>query len=66
MFVPYSELAQFLIHGQTEPVAVTGGEDYVGEGRPFVFAEGAGDGFFEVEGELFEGGVVLVVRRGWD
>lgn len=41
-------------------VGVGEGED--AEGRPVVFAQGGGDGFFAGEGELVEGEVVLFWR----
>jgi hypothetical protein len=41
---------------------IWGREGYACEEGPEVFAEGAGDGFFAVEGELAEG--VIVLFRG--
>lgn len=51
-------LAQLLEGGETD-VAGAGGKFDVCEGVPEVFAEGSGDGFLAVEGELREGCVVL-------
>lgn len=53
-------LAEFLERGEPDGLAVgAGGEGDQGEGLPEIFAEGSGDGFLAVVGQLAEGGIVL-------